>query len=45
MELPECDACDAVGHIREPNGILLTTFTILRLREFQLFGFRAATGP
>jgi hypothetical protein len=45
MELPECDACEAVGHIREPSGILLTTFTILRLREFQPFGFRAATGP
>jgi hypothetical protein len=44
-ELPECTAYDAECHLREPVGITRTMVTILRLREIESFGFRAATGP
>jgi hypothetical protein len=44
-ELKGFIACDVTGRIHESTGITRTMVTIVRLREIQPFGFRAATGP
>ena len=44
-ELKGFIACDVTGRIHESTGTTRTMVTIVRLREIQPFGFRAATGP